>query len=235
MANANLTILASVLLFLQVLTNILATAAMAVNLAANAAVFSRGSAMFWWGVAYRIILNSLAMYTTWTLVAALVNLPTALVYPGGRDVTASCIAALSLLVIFHSTWFILENFVFDKYARFPSHLLLWQILHLCRYILTPYLVIMWASYGIHTKQVEEDTAPQVRGQSSAPPASSPSTDPKKLCAGHPGHRQRHHAPQAGHHHLQGVQVRVCHVLSCVMFGGMFDAILYQEWTGRGSA
>ena len=126
-ANANLTILASLLLFLQVLTNILATAAMAINLATNAAIFARGSAMFWWGVAYRIILNGLAMYTTWTLVAALVNLPTALVYPGGRDVTASCTAALSLLIIFHSTWFVLENFVFDKYARFATYHILWKI------------------------------------------------------------------------------------------------------------
>jgi hypothetical protein len=27
------------------------------------------------------------------------------------------LASLSLLVIFHTTWFILENFVFDRYAR----------------------------------------------------------------------------------------------------------------------
>ena len=58
------------------------------------------------------------IYTTWTVIAGLINLTAALVYPGGLDQTNCCIASLSLLVIFHVTWFILENFVFDKYARF---------------------------------------------------------------------------------------------------------------------
>ena len=63
------------------------------------------------------------IWATWAVIAMLINLTTALVYPGGLNQTNCCIASLTLLVICHATWFILENFVFDKYARcvpYPS-------------------------------------------------------------------------------------------------------------------
>ena len=65
----------------------------------------------------RLMLNGLGVYTTWCVIASLLNLTAALVYVGGVDQRAACLAFLSLLVICHTTWFIVENFLVDKYAR----------------------------------------------------------------------------------------------------------------------
>jgi len=48
-------------------------------------------------------------------------------------------------VIFHCTWFVIENFVVDFYAR---------------YILTPYLVVIWASNGIRARKMDDPNVPQ---------------------------------------------------------------------------
>jgi len=143
--NANLTILASIILFLIAITNILVMAFMAKNIGDNVEDFKRGAPLFWWGIAYRVILNGLGIYTTWTVIASLINLTTALVYAGEVDQREACLAALSLLVIFHCTWFVIENFVVDFYAR---------------YILTPYLVVIWASNGIRIKKMDDPLVPQ---------------------------------------------------------------------------
>jgi Na+(H+)/acetate symporter ActP len=112
-----MTILAYIVLLLIAITNIMVCVFMARNITHNASDFARGKPLFWLGVAYRVVLNGLAMYTTWTVIASLINLTTALVYAGGLDQTACCIASLTLLVVFHVTWFCLENFVWDRYAR----------------------------------------------------------------------------------------------------------------------
>lgn len=143
--NANLTILASITLLLIAITNILVMAFMAKNIGDNVEDFKRGAPLFWWGIAYRVILNGLGIYTTWTVIASLINMTTALVYAGEVDQREACLAALSLLVIFHCTWFVIENFVVDFYAR---------------YILTPYLVVIWASNGIRIKKMDDPLVPQ---------------------------------------------------------------------------
>jgi len=140
-----LTILASITLFLIAISNILVMFFMAKNIGDNIEDFTRGAPLFWWGVVYRVILNGLGIYTTWTVIASLVNLTTALVYAGEVDQRGACLAALSLLVIFHCTWFVIENFVVDFYAR---------------YILTPYLVVIWASNGIRAKKMDDPDVPQ---------------------------------------------------------------------------
>merc|ERR1712032_985808 len=99
--NNGLTILAFFILISIALSNIAVMALMARNITKYAAEFARGTPLFWWGIAYRVVLNGLGIYTTWTVIASLINLTTALVYPGGLDMEACCIASLSLLVIFH--------------------------------------------------------------------------------------------------------------------------------------
>jgi len=141
----DLLILASIVLFLIAISNILVVFLMAKNIEDNAQHFSSGSPLFWWGVAYRVILNGLALYTTWTVIASLINLTTALVYAGEVGQREAALAALTLLVIFHSTWFLVENFVVDRYAR---------------YILTPYLVVIWATNGIRARQMADPDVPQ---------------------------------------------------------------------------
>ena len=65
----------------------------------------------------RIILNGMATYTTWTIVASLIHLATALVYAGQVDQRDASLLALSLLLVCHCLWFGLENFLVDRYAR----------------------------------------------------------------------------------------------------------------------
>ena len=115
--DVNLTILAAVVLFSIAITNIMVIAFAARNLYRHQHEFQKGGPLFWWGVLYKFILNGLAIYTTWTVIASLINLATALTYAGGVDQREACLASLSLLVIFHCTWFVLENFVFDRYVR----------------------------------------------------------------------------------------------------------------------
>jgi len=143
--NPDLTILSSICLFLVAITNILAMVFMAKNIGDNTAIFSRGSPLFRWGVVYRVILNGLGMYTTWTVIASLVNMTSALVFAGQVDQREAALAALSLLVIFHCTWFVVENWLVDFYAR---------------YLLTPYIVVIWASNGIRAKKMDDPDVPQ---------------------------------------------------------------------------
>jgi len=137
-------VVAAIFLFLIAGTNIAVVAIMARNIAMYS-VYNKGEEMFAWGVVYRVIMNGFAMYTTWTVVASLINLNTSLQYVGNVDPKAASLLSLSLLVVFHATWFILENFVFDRYAR---------------WILTPYLVVMWAAYGIWAKKSTDPKVPQ---------------------------------------------------------------------------
>ena len=53
------------------------------NLGKHSHEFQRGERLFWWGALYRFVLNGLAIYTVWTVIASLINIATALVYAGG--------------------------------------------------------------------------------------------------------------------------------------------------------
>lgn len=143
--DTNLIIVAAIFLISIAITNILVIVFMTRNLDRHAHEFQRGGPLFWWGALYRFCLNGLAIYTTWTVIASLINLATALTYSGGVDQRAACLTSLSLLVIIHCTWFILENFVFDRYVR---------------YILTQYLVVIWAVNGIRAEKMEDAAVPQ---------------------------------------------------------------------------
>ena len=59
MQNKDLLILASIILFLTAITNILATAFMAKNIGDNAQYFIKGAPLFWWGVVYRYLVSNL--------------------------------------------------------------------------------------------------------------------------------------------------------------------------------
>lgn len=140
----NLIILANIILVLIAITNILVMVFLARNIGKNLQVLSQS--LFWWGVFYKFALNGLGIYTTWTVIASLLNLNTAIVYAGGKgDPKVASLVALSLLVIIHITWFIIENFRVDFYARS---------------ILTPYLVVIWASNGIWQKKKDDPEVPQ---------------------------------------------------------------------------
>merc|ERR1712002_1126480 len=104
------------------------------------------------------ILNGYALYTTWTLIASLINLLQAVVYFVGQMflydydygytnddgyllsqvftdlMEYGAYVGLGLLVATLVTYFLFENFVFENSLR---------------WVLTPYLVIIWASSAIY--------------------------------------------------------------------------------------
>ena len=88
-------------------------------------------------IVYRILLNGFALYTTWCVIASLINLNQAIVFVPVEMVKVLEVwspapgfylrymdlmmdgskAALSLLLVLHVAWFILENFVYDHICR----------------------------------------------------------------------------------------------------------------------
>ena len=71
------------------------------------------------------MLNGFALYTTWTVIASLINMVQAwnyydplLTYSEAREkMKVSCLVALSILVVLHSAYFCIENLVFDRIYR----------------------------------------------------------------------------------------------------------------------
>lgn len=179
--NANLTVAASVFLFLIAITNWATIAIFARNIAANTDSFPRGDDMFWWAVGYWIMVNIWGIYTAWTTIASLVNLTVALIYVGEVDQRTASLLALSLLVVIHCSWFTVENFLADKYVRF---------------LLTPYLVVIWAANGIWQKILEKNSA-------SDPPRCARRR--ARLCARDPHHCLPHIRGSVRAGHLQGRQ------------------------------
>ncbi|KAG8543858.1 hypothetical protein GDO81_023536 [Engystomops pustulosus] len=84
--------------------------------------------------------NGIAVYATWTTIASLLNFAVALTYNGNIPNGTSTTVCLSLLAFEVLLWFILENFLFDKYVR---------------YTLTVYPVVIVALSGALDKHFNE--------------------------------------------------------------------------------
>jgi len=132
-------------LFLIVVTNIIACLILAENI-------SRSKSSMVYKIINRIILNGYCLYTTWTVIASLINGLQAVLYIAGSELDLDyydfveywsnygAYAALGFLVAAHVTYFIFENFVFEKSLR---------------WVLTPYLVVIWASSAVYDKRHED--------------------------------------------------------------------------------
>jgi len=149
--------LSSSVLFLIAITNIAATAILATNIARHNSQFRRNQDLFVWGVVYRFMLNGFALYTTWTVIASLINMTQAWNYydplptlPEARErMKDSCLVTLSILVVIHTAYFCIENLVFDK---------------IYRYVLTPYLVLIWAASAVYDEKTGKiDTEANIVG------------------------------------------------------------------------
>jgi len=139
------TVAASVFLFLIAITNIITLAFFLKNIEDNSHKFCRGSPAFYWGIIYRVTANGLGIYTAWTVIASLINFTTALHYSGGVDQLTACLVSLSLLHLFALSYFLLSSFVFHRFTR---------------YLYTPFLVVIWAAWGIWSKKSGDDDVPQ---------------------------------------------------------------------------
>jgi len=130
---------ACAVLFFQQLTGNMVIGLMGRHFIVYEEQYKKGGDMFAWGIVYRIIMNGWQTYTAWCEIAFLLNLTSALVYDQNTDMRVTCLTALSLLVLIYGSWFFLENFLLDQYAR---------------WLLTPYMVVIWAVNGIRAK-IEE--------------------------------------------------------------------------------
>ena len=76
-----------------------------------------------------LVNNGLALYTTWTTIASLINLTMAITYVNGVAQDVASTIALVILAVEIIVWFSLENTILDKFVR---------------YTLTIYPVVIWA-------------------------------------------------------------------------------------------
>eukprot|EP00095_Tigriopus_kingsejongensis_P008611 maker-scaffold147_size311475-snap-gene-2.14 protein:Tk08611 transcript:maker-scaffold147_size311475-snap-gene-2.14-mRNA-1 annotation:"PREDICTED: uncharacterized protein LOC101165601" len=131
-----LLILSSVFLFLIAVTNIVTLAILSYNIAAdNHRLKSEQPGYFW---SYIVLSqNCHGTYTAWSVIASFINLITALHYSGGVDLEVCSIISLTLLLIVTVVWFVLENVFLDRFVRF---------------LVVPYIVVIWACAGIVYKQ-----------------------------------------------------------------------------------
>jgi len=136
-------------LFAIVVTNIIACLILAENI-------KRSKSSMVYKIINRIILNGYCLYTTWTVIASLINALQAAIYiskTAFEDVDEDwgyeeyidwmnygAYTALTFLVAIHVTYFIFENFVIEKSLR---------------WVLTPYLVVIWASSAVYDKRHED--------------------------------------------------------------------------------
>ncbi|XP_078576131.1 uncharacterized protein LOC144861891 [Branchiostoma floridae x Branchiostoma japonicum] len=79
-----------------------------------------------------LVHNGLAIYGTWVTLACLLGFGTVLTYESGYDNEDVSTGILGLLLAIILVWFVLENYVFERY---------------CRYTLVPYVVVVVALSG----------------------------------------------------------------------------------------
>ncbi|KAI1902225.1 hypothetical protein AGOR_G00042520 [Albula goreensis] len=79
-----------------------------------------------------LVQNGMGVYATWTTIATLLNFTIVLDYNAGLSKEGAATVSLSFLLIEVLLWFVVENFVLDKYVR---------------YILTVYPVVILALSG----------------------------------------------------------------------------------------
>ncbi|VDI62617.1 Hypothetical predicted protein [Mytilus galloprovincialis] len=87
------------------------------------------------------IQNSLAFYAAWVTVASLINLVVVLVYDADVEQELACTITLGILSFEIVAWFIIDNFIIDKYVR---------------YTFSPYIVFFVALIGSFTKNYDLD-------------------------------------------------------------------------------
>eukprot|EP00094_Tigriopus_californicus_P004041 TCALIF_03892-PA protein Name:"Protein of unknown function" AED:0.25 eAED:0.31 QI:0/0/0/0.6/1/1/5/0/298 len=135
-----------IILFLIAITNIILLGIFSFNIAEdNHRLKSEQSKLFW---TYVVLgQNCHGTYTAWTLIASCISLATELSYGNaGLNRESSSLIGLSLLLAIVVIWFVLENTVLDRYVRF---------------LVTPYLVVIWAAIATVTEHQSSADIPDV--------------------------------------------------------------------------
>ena len=84
--------------------------------------------------------NGHGIYTTWTVIASLLNFTHCLVYREGVNMQSAVEVNLSMLLVIAIVWAAVELITLDKFTR---------------YLVTPYLVAIWALSGILSKKYSD--------------------------------------------------------------------------------
>jgi len=129
----------AVLVFMAI-TNAVSTGILAINLSLGNHELLRSKKIYYW--AYVFVLNGMGIYTTWTVIASLLNLGHALRYVSEVSMKDTSNVSLSLLLVLSVLYFLFENTTLDKKLRF---------------LFTPYLVLIWALTAIVTKEAGDFT------------------------------------------------------------------------------
>lgn len=132
-----------VVLYFIFVTNVMSIGFMAKTVAdGNHDMMKTNPKLYWGYVVFSM--NGQAVYAAWSLCASTLNLGHSLRYVTllpMKDVSNICLSILLVLIV---AYFLLENTVLDKYARF---------------IMTPYLVIIWATTAMVTEKTDDELVP----------------------------------------------------------------------------
>ena len=119
-----------------VLTNILSLAILIRNIEQDDHRLKEDQPKVYW--TYIVLaFNGQATYTTWTTIAGFINFTACLTYDDNVDMQTSSILYLSLLLIVLLIWATLDFVLLDEFTRF---------------LITPYLVLIWGIGGTISKQ-----------------------------------------------------------------------------------
>ena len=121
-------------------TNIISMALLIRNIVGAADSLKQEQPKLYW--TYIVLaFNGHGIYATWTVIASLLNFTHCLVYREvGVDMQAAVEVNLSMLLVIAIGWAVIELICLYKYARF---------------LVTPYLVAIWALSGILSKKYSD--------------------------------------------------------------------------------
>lgn len=132
-------IISAVFLFIIADTNIIALGMLARNVSKyNHQLRLEKPKVYWSYVG--LALNGLAVYTTWTCIASLLNFGHVLHYVVDISMEDTVNICLSLLLVLMVGYFVLEVTILDRFVRF---------------IVTPFIVVIWALCGILVKKAND--------------------------------------------------------------------------------
>ncbi|KAK4306119.1 hypothetical protein Pmani_022025 [Petrolisthes manimaculis] len=130
-----------ILLLLVAITNVLAIVLAAYCFSETAdTLFVQSKGHFWANI---LVINGLAVYVVWTIIATLLNFTIFLSYGENYVLDNVCVGVLSFLLVACIVWFIVENTLLVKGAN-P--------------LLTHYLVLVWSITGVYVEQLNKEIA-----------------------------------------------------------------------------
>ena len=129
------------------LTNIISLVLLIRNIEADDHLLKKQKPKLYW-VYITMAFNGHGIYCTWTIIASTLNLTIFLQYQEGFDRETSATINLALLLVLVVGWAALEISVMDNFTRF---------------LVTPYLVVLWALGGVVAKKnLDPDVSNQTK-------------------------------------------------------------------------